>query len=59
LVRERLEEMEVPPINDRDVHRGVAHLERSLQPTETPTYDDHLVSRRISHDQMLAPSAVI
>ncbi len=40
LVRERLEEMEVPPVDERDVDRSAPELRHRLQPSE-PAADHH------------------
>jgi hypothetical protein len=44
LVGERLEQMEIPPIDERDVDGCVSEPQDGLEPSETTADDDHLVS---------------
>ena len=49
LVGQRLEQVEIPAIDERDLHRCPAQPERGLKPAEAAADDDDAMGARVIH----------
>ena len=57
LVGERLEEVEVSPVDQRHLHWVPAKLQRSLQAAEASADHDHTMDAGIAHPRQTVPGA--